>query len=551
VAGLRPGRFVALGRRAREVLVLSALTGIVTGAGVALFEWVARDQLADRFLAGPVALQIVVPAAGLLLAGLLVDRLGGRSAATADEYIRNFHEHGELPLRPVPARLLASALTLGSGGALGYEGPSIYLGAAVGSGLQRRLTRLLARQDAKLLMVCGAAAGVAAIFKAPATGLVFALEVPYQEDFARRMLLPAGIAAAASYLTFAALVGTAPLFVVEGSPPFDLRDLGGAVVLGVACGLGARLYTRALVRAKTVAPGVGPLARALVAGAGLAAVGLVSWLAFDRVLTFGAGYDDLAWALDPRRAAGAVLLLLGLRAVATVLTLGGGGAGGLFIPLVIEGALLGRVVGGVLGTSRAGASFLPVVGVSAFLGAGYRVPLAGVMFAAEATGRPGFVVPGLIASVVAQLFMGGASASPYQMTARAGHLERRLLLPLAAATVADVTTAGPAATVAELVAAPSPRGRSWAVPVVDAGTYLGMIRVDRVVAGLGTPGAARVVDHLAAGFPTVRPGALVGEAMAAMEEAGVDVVPVVDGDGRFLGVVTFAGALRAGEPGPA
>src|SRR5207237_3435913 len=103
-----------------------------------------------------------------------------------------------------PGRILASMVTRGFGGALGYEGPSIYLGAGIGSALQARFSRLFSRSDVKLLLVAGAAAGVAAIFKAPATGLVFALEVPYQEDFARRMLLPAGITPPPSRLVFPA-----------------------------------------------------------------------------------------------------------------------------------------------------------------------------------------------------------------------------------------------------------------------------------------------------------------------------------------------------------
>ena len=115
---------------------------------------------------------------------------------------------------------------------MGFEGPSIYIGAAVGSWLQRRFSRVFARTDTKVLLVCGAAAGVAAIFKAPATGMVFALEVPYRQDLARRMLLPAMFASAASYVVFAAINGTTPLFPVSGAPPFDLRDLGGAETTG-------------------------------------------------------------------------------------------------------------------------------------------------------------------------------------------------------------------------------------------------------------------------------------------------------------------------------
>jgi CIC family chloride channel protein len=232
------------------------------------------------------------------------------------------------------------------------------------------------------------------------------------------MLLPAGMAAAASYITFAAFQGTEPLLAVKGAPPFDFRDIAGALLLGVLCGVGARVFTTALVYAKRVMAGVHPLLRALVAGAGLSGLVAASYAAFGSGLTLGAGYDNLAWAFNPRRAVGLVVLLLAMRAAATVLTVAGGGVGGLFIPLVIEGALLGRAVGGIFRTAGAGSNFFPLIGVAAFLGAGYRVPLAAVVFTAEATGRPGFIVPGIIAAIVAQLFMGTASASQYQAPGR-------------------------------------------------------------------------------------------------------------------------------------
>src|SRR3954451_4383123 len=187
-----------------------------------------------------------MPAGGLARAALAVATPGrGATPSTSDEYIRNFHDRGHpLDLRPLWGRIVAGALTLGTGGALGYEGPSLYLGSAVGTAVQQRWARWLSRDDTKVLMLAGAAAGVAAIFKAPATGAIFALEVPYRDDNARRMLLPALLAAAVGYLVFVALLGTQPLFEVGGSPPFDVRELGGAVVLGLVCGLGARLFAR-------------------------------------------------------------------------------------------------------------------------------------------------------------------------------------------------------------------------------------------------------------------------------------------------------------------
>ena len=104
--------------------------------------------------------------------------------------------------------------------------------------------------------------------------------------------------------------------------------------------------------------------------------------------------------------------MLLLRCLGTASTVAGGGVGGLFIPLVVAGALSGRLVGGAF--NALDSSLFTVIGVAAFLGAGYRVPLAAVMFVAEATGRPGFVVPGLIAAVVSELLMGRLSVTTYQ-----------------------------------------------------------------------------------------------------------------------------------------
>ncbi len=223
------------GRRTRT-LALAALTGVATGAGVAGFEWLTRMKVYDRIAAAPVGVQAAALVVGLVLAALALRYVArGASPSTSDEYISNFHDRDHpLALSPVVGRLLAGAATLGSGGALGYEGPSLYMGAAIGSALQRRWTGWISREDNKVLMVAGAAAGVAAIFKAPTTGAIFALEVPYRDDTARHMLLPALVGAATGYLTFVAMVGTDPLFRVAGSPPFALARADGCGSVGSA-----------------------------------------------------------------------------------------------------------------------------------------------------------------------------------------------------------------------------------------------------------------------------------------------------------------------------
>lgn len=410
-----PHRLTGLVGRSHRDFVLAAITGVVVGLGVAAFEWVTRQQLYDHLTEAPLAVQAIGPLLGLAVAALALRFLAaGASPATADEYIKNFHEPRKLlDLRPVVGRIVAGVATLGSGGALGFEGPSLYLGAAVGSGLQRRWGRRFSPIDTKVLMVAGAAAGVAAIFKTPATGAIFALEVPYQDDTAHHMLLPALIAAATGYLTFVTIAGTTPLFAVTGSPPFDLRDLGGALALGLVCGIGARGFAM-LIRAAKQLAGVGhPAVRVAVAGTAMAAMFAASYAMFGIGVSNGAGYSAIDLIADPNISIGLLLALLGFRVAANAVTLAGGGSGGLFIPLVVAGAIVGKICAVAVGDPAS--TLFPLIGVAAFLGAGYRTPLAGVVFVAESTGRAGFIVPGVIASVAAQLLMGHESVSPYQL----------------------------------------------------------------------------------------------------------------------------------------
>ncbi len=542
----REGLF-AVGRRSQQVLLIAGATGALVGLLVAGFERLTAEVLFAAVADQPLWMQAVAPALGLLVAAACL-RAGGRhlSPSTSDEYIRAFHDtSGGIDLRAVPYRLAASIATLGSGNPLGYEGPALYAGAGIGAALQRRLRRYFTAEDAKVLLVAGAAAGVAAIFKAPVTGLVFALEVPYQEDLARRMLLPAAISAAASYVTFAALVGTEPILPVAGQPPFNLVDLGGAAVVGLASGLFARVFIVLVQAAKRQADRGRPALRAVAAGSVIATTVVLAEVLGDASLGLGPGYHALEWALDPDHSLWAILALGTLRVAGTVAAIGGAGSGGLFIPLVIQGALVGRAVGGAFEVDTT--TLFPVVGMAAFLGAGYRVPLAAVVFVAEFTGRPGFVVPGLIAAVVAQLVMGRASISPYQAAGRLGHLEQRLRLPLGAVVNREIHTASPDATVEEIFWQHLVGTHQLAVAVVDGNRYLGMAsaedvgRVDR-----GEWASARASDIMRTDVPVADTNWLLGDAIHAIEESATDRIAVCD-HGTFLGIVTAADLVALDE----
>ena len=142
---------------------------------------------------------------------------------------------------------------------------------------------------------------------------------------------------------------------------------------------------------------------------GLSAAG---WLLSGESLTVTSGYDVIAWASTPGRTIPILLAILVLRSLSTTASVAGGGVGGLFIPLVVAGALTGSIIGDFVDPKDL--TMFIVIGVAAFLGAGYRVSLAAVMFVAETTGRPSFIVPGLFAAVAAELMMGTASVTKYQ-----------------------------------------------------------------------------------------------------------------------------------------
>jgi CIC family chloride channel protein len=403
-------------RRSREVILLAALTGIVTGLAVRGFEFLV-DEVYHQVLEAPLWVTAISPAIGLVLSALILRIVGGgASSSTSDEYLRAFHDPA-FRLRPryLGARIAASIATLGSGGALGLEGPSLYGGSALGAMIQRRLPSPFRGSDHRTLLVAGAAAGVAAIFKAPATGAIFALEVPYRDDMARRMLLPALVASATGYLTFVTLSDTTPLLSVGtfSIPSFELIDLLGALVVGATCAIGARSFAKVMRIAKGFSLRALPL-RLLVSSGSLVGLFFLSRELTGQPLSLGAGYEVFrSWLfVEVDISVWLLVAMFMIRCLASALTTAGSGVGGVFIPLVVGGGITGRGIAEVIHPDRA--ALYTLLGIAAFLGAGYRVPLAAVMFVAETTGKPNFVVPALFAAVAAELVMGDQSITAFQ-----------------------------------------------------------------------------------------------------------------------------------------
>jgi len=561
------------------VLALAIITGLLVATLVAAFEYLSATVILDRVLHRPLWQIAIAPGIGLLLASLILRYPGRRMLpSTSDEFNRAFHDRNpRLPLRDLPIKLLAGISTIGLGGALGLEGPSIYAGSTLGLGLRDRFRRWLRREDVKILLTAGAAAGVAAVFKAPATGVLFALEAPYRDDVNRRALLPSLLASATSYVTYINLIGHDAVIPFLNDPEnriglnvkqlalrsdtdvvwFDAADLAslftavevgdvfGALLLGIFAGLGGRSMAWLVRWAKTQSKTDSFVSRVLIGGASLAGLAFAADVAFGSPLTIGPGFEAMEWVVRPEHGLGLIGLLFGMRIAATIVTLAAGGVGGLFIPLAVQGVIIGQFTGIMLNSDRPG--LYPTLGLAAFLGAGYRAPISAVMFVAESTGGS-FVVPALVAAAVSQLVAGKSSVAEHQHSIRLGHLERRFTLPVTSALDTDVLTVPSDATVAEFMYLHVLGRRERSVAVVDGVDYRGMISLTEVSAlERSMWDETAVGDLLNTELPAARPNWSLRDAIVAMEQADVDVLAVTDTEGAFIGMLSADDILKLDE----
>ncbi|QGG95331.1 chloride channel protein [Actinomarinicola tropica] len=534
---------------ASRLLLAAILTGILVGLTVAGFEWLTTELVLHALLERPTWQLALAPGVGLVTCALLLRWVaGGAGPSTSDEYVREFHARSpRLPIRQMPGKLLAGVATIGSGGALGLEGPSVYAGSTLGLEVSARLRRWLALDDARLLLSAGAAAGIAAVFQTPATGVIFALESPYKDDVARRALLPALLASAASYITFVVVLQPEDALPVLGlrPGPIEATELIGAAILGVLAGLFGRGTAWMVTVTKEIVGRVRLRYRIVVAATVLAALVVVSEALFEAPLSLGPGIQAIEWVTDPERSLTLIAALFVVRILATLSTLGGSGSGGLFIPLVVQGVILGRFVGGLLPGTEASSSLWPTLGLAAFLGAGYRAPIAAVMFVAESTSGDSYVVPALIAAAVSQLVAGSTTVASGQRSARIGHLEGRLQLPIVAVMSTDELTVPPDAALSEFMDLHVLGRRRRTVAVVDGDTYLGTCSL----ADVATVERERweitsVAEVMRTDAPTGRPGWTLKEAVAAMERNDLDVLAVTDESGTFVGIVDADEVVR-------
>ncbi len=584
------GRAVFLGRRFLWLNAMALLVGLFAGFAAVLFrlaisaiESVAfgtdepitpKESL--RFFEtswGPYV--ILVPAVGGILIGLL--RLAFPSVARhgISEVMAAVHAKGGIIRgRTAWGHALISALTLGTGGSTGREGPIAYIGAALGSSAARRAG--FRPRDIKVLLGCGTSAGIAATFNAPLGGVLMALELVLPE-FSTHAFIPLVVATVVAVTVGQYFLGDQATFLLPADP-FNFQspwELGFYLALGVLCGLGGVLFIKLINGNQEVWNRI-PLPEWLKPSLGGLLVGAMGFGVFwatgrygflggeSHYHVFGTGYSTVNAILQGEGfvlLVPALLILILLKPLATAFSVGSGGGGGVFGASLYQGALYGAVVG--LAANRffpelaAAPSTYALVGMGAFYAATGRATLSTIVLISELTNTYTILLPLMFACVSADAVSVALSRDSIYTTklTKTGILfdHDRIASPLDFLQVKDIMTKEVHTLPADLSAGEAfnrmlDAGHTG-FPVVDGDGLMVGIVTRRDLSRLLHEGRGKEpLGSLANRAPiTCRPDEMLHKARDRLFDKGIGRLPVVDSRDphRVVGILTRSDLLRA------
>lgn len=559
----RPGDFTADAR----VLMLMAIAVVVGTASVGT-AWVllrlitlctniayyGRFSLEALPIAGsPLGWGMVaVPVIGCLIIGLMArfgsEKIRGHGIPEAIEAI--LIGQSRISAKVALLKPLSSAVSIGTGGPFGAEGPIIMTGGAVGSLIAQTIH--LSSGERKALLVAGAAAGMTAIFGTPLAAVLLAVELLLFE-WKPRSFLPVVVAATVAAAERTLLLDPAPLFAYTGQMAPSLPAFLSWTVVGLAMGLGSGLLTAMVYGTEDLFQKLPihwmwwPILGGLVVGLG----GLIEPAAL------GVGYDNIHHLLAGDLVFKAALLLLVVKAIIWAVALGSGTSGGVLAPLLIFGGALGALLAPLL--PQADNGFWALLGMAAMMGGTMRAPLTATLFAIELTGDQHALLPLLVACAIAYattVLLLKRSILTEKIARRGLHITREYQAdPFEQAWVKDVMVKPDAIEASWSVGqtidyfmSADHRHKSYPVITSDR-SVIGMVSRGDVLAWLSESGEVdreSLLGDILVEEPLFgRPDELVGHLADRMAENGIGRVPVIDAAGKLVGLVARKDLLTA------
>jgi len=574
----RAGRWIGGASYLQKWLVLGVLIGTMAGIGAIVFyeALVACTHFFLGALAGyhpptptgegghrasttftrPWAIPLVV-GLGALLGAILVFRFAPEAEGHGtDAAISAVHHNPRgIRFRAVVVKIVASALTIGSGGSGGREGPTGQISAGFASLLARELE--LSPADSRIAVVTGIGSGIGAIFGAPLGGAVLATEILYRDDFDAEALLPSFVASLVGYVIFGAFIGFTPLFGFAGSYHFtDPAHLPWFALIGVLGGLIGLLYAKSFYGIAALFGRI-PIPRWIKPAIGGVIVGLIA-LAIPEVL--GTGYGWIQQGLGRQLLElplWIVLILPFARILATSLSIGSGGSGGIFGPGMIIGAFIGasvwRVFEPVVPSMGHSPAPYVIIGMMCCFGGISRAPLAVMLMVAEMTGSLSILGPAMIAVGLAWFIVRRNDDTMYrsQLRSRADAPAQRLLIgmPMLSRVPVQQAMAPPRLVITGGTSVKAALDQFTRVgltgaPIVDSnGRFEGTIAVDRLRAG-GSERGRHLESMVDVAAPTVSVSAHLDVAVDAITASAQHWVPVLDPDRKVVGTIATSDVVR-------
>jgi chloride channel protein, CIC family len=395
--------------------ILAVIVGLAGGFGAIGFRYLieffqsisygSAGNLIDAVQSIPWVFRIGIPAAGGLLVGPLVyffaREAKGHGVPEVMEAVAL--RSGVIRKRVVFIKSLASAICIGTGGSVGREGPIVQIGSAIGSTIGQELK--VSADRIRTLVGCGAAAGIAATFNAPIAGSMFALEIVLG-DFGLATFSPIVISSVTATAVSRYFLGDAPAFIVPAYELISAWELPLYVILGLFCALVGVTFTKVLYLLEDMFDGLKfpEYLKAFLGGLILGAMALV----FPHLL--GVGYSAIDLALIQKLSWWLMFLLVLFKILATSITIGSGGSGGIFAPSLFMGAMAGGFFGTGVHAIFPGITASPgaysIVGMGAVVSATTHGPLSAILILFELTSDYKIILPLMIACIIGSLASG-------------------------------------------------------------------------------------------------------------------------------------------------
>jgi len=543
-------------------LFLAIVVGIIAGLGAVLFRWLISSFHSLFFGGGAKALAflgdyyvILIPAAGGLLVGPLIYFLAreakGHGVPEVMEAVAL--KGGRIRPRVSAVKALASSLCIGSGGSVGREGPIVQIGASAGSAIGQWFK--LSDEHLKTLVACGAAGGISATFNAPIAGVIFALEVILGRVVTRRFAYVVISSVAADFLA-QLFLGNRRAFTVPQFGIVSPWEFLFYALLGVLAALAAVAFIRALYCCEDLF-GYLKLPEYVKPALGGLAIGLIGLYSPH---LFGVGYEGIDLALSGELALGVLLILALLKILATSLTIGSGGSGGIFAPSLFIGAMLGTALGMLLNelfpTITAPAGAYGVAGMAAVFSGAARAPFSAILIMFEMTGNYGIILP-LMTSVVTSTVLARAlkreSIYTLKLLRRGVDVEQEEVgdimrtIKVHEVMTRDFPSVPPTMPVKELVKLFQKTGHHGFPVVNEEGELVGVVTASDVERSLSRSNGELTVGDIATKSPFVAyPDQSLDRVLVAAEEE-YGRIPVVSRDDRrrLVGVLRRHDIIRA------